>query len=340
MSTLSRSLRTYCTLFDVNYLTRALVLHRSLTRASTRFRLFAFCMDEESSRALARLDLPGVTSVPLTALEAHDGALLSTKSDRTQVEYCWTATPAVCRYVFETHGDVDEVTYLDADLQFFSDPEPLFDELADDAVLIVPHRYAPEHRHMEPTSGTFNVEWLTFRRDADGLAALHWWHERCIEWCYFRSEDGKIGDQGYLDDFPRLFGRVHVLEHPGGGLAPWNVTAHHLERGRDGIPRVDGRPLIFYHHHSLRLYRGVTARLAALAGLVRSGAIPWMTNYPVSQIERDLIWDPYLLALARAREEVGAAAPDSVPPLGTFPFSRIAASAARFGRRVAAKAAG
>jgi SAM-dependent methyltransferase len=328
--------RTYCTLFDVNYLTRALVLHHSLARVSGPLRLFAFCMDDAASDALARLGLPDVEIVTLPVLEAHDPALLSTKSDRTQVEYCWTATPAVCRYVLETQPEVDEVTYLDADIQFFSDPEPLFDELGDDAVLIVPHRYAPEHRHKESSSGTYNVEWLTFKRDDDGLAALRWWHERCIEWCYFRWEDGKLGDQKYLDEFPRLFSRVHSLEHPGGGLAPWNVTAHELSE-RDGHVFVDGRPLVFYHFHSLRLYgRGPTTRGAVMARRARTfddanGA--WATNYPVSAAELRLVWEPYLRALMSAGRELEAVSPSAQPEPPAFPAGEIARLAFGFARR-------
>jgi SAM-dependent methyltransferase len=331
---------SFCTLFDRHYLTRGVALYRSLERTTPSFRLWAFCMDEETEDALHRLDLPSLVPVPLAALEEHDPALRSTKGDRTQVEYCWTATPAVCRYVLETQPDLPEVTYLDADLMFFSDPQPLFDELGSDAVLIVPHRYASEYRYKEPTSGTYNVEWLTFRRDEDGLAALSWWHERCIEWCYFRWEDGKLGDQKYLDDFPRLFSRVHVLEHPGGGLAPWNVTAHELSEG-DGTVLVDGLPLVFYHHHSLRLYRATLATRAAIAaGRARRGILPWATNYPVSSDEERLIWTPYLRALAAAADELAATAPGVMPPVDSFPASELLRGGLRLARRLAVTARG
>ena len=86
----------------------------------------------------------------------------------------------------------------------------------------------------------YNVQFMTFRRDARGLEALHWWRDRCIEWCYYRVEDGKLGDQKYLDDWPERFDGVHVLEHPGGGLAPWNVENYELAR-RNGS-RAGRRP--------------------------------------------------------------------------------------------------
>jgi SAM-dependent methyltransferase len=333
--------QTFCTLFDSNYLPRGLALYRSLERHCPSFRLWVFCMDLEAERILRGLELAHVTIVPLAELERHDGGLLSTKRDRTQVEYCWTATPAVCRYVLETDPETTEVTYLDADLMFFSDPQVLFDEMNDAAVMIVPHRYAAEHQHKELTSGTYNVEWLTFRRDADGLAALHWWHERCIEWCYFRWEDGKLGDQKYLDDWPDRFARVHVLQHPGGGLAPWNVTRFTLNAAA-GRVLVDGVPLVFYHYHSLVLYRPTWAtRLAAAARIVRVGVPPsrlaWQTNYPVSNAELRLVWVPYLKELGRASHEAATFSDGRTPGVDELPAQlvvrRLLGKARRVGRR-------
>ena len=327
----------FCTLFDVNYVARGLVLCHSLARNCPPARLWVFCMDAEAETVLRRLELPSLTIVSLSELERHDPALLATKGDRTQVEYCWTATPAVCRYVLETEPGVDRITYLDADLMFHSDPQPLFDELGDDAVLIVPHRYAEAYRHKEATSGTFNVEWLTFRRDLDGLAALHWWHERCIEWCYFRWEDGKLGDQKYLDDFPRLFSRVHALRHPGGGLAPWNVTDYNLS-DHHGQVLVDDQPLVFYHHHSLRLFhRTFAARAAVAVGRLRPGVPPipldWTTNYPVSDLELRLVWQPYLRDLGDAYRAVGA-----LPGVEEYPIRELARKIAGFGARTVRRA--
>jgi SAM-dependent methyltransferase len=295
----------FCTLFDINYLPRGLVLYRSLERHCDDFRLRVFCMDAETKAILDRLRLPRLTAIGLHELESHDTELAAVKPTRTQVEYCWTATPAVCTYALETEPELEAITYLDADLMFFRDPEPIWQEFGEDSVLIVPHRYAPQWQAQEETSGIYNVEFMTFRRDERGLEALHWWRDRCLEWCYYRVEDGKMGDQKYLDDWPERFNGVHVLEHPGGGLAPWNVEMYELAR-RNGSVLVDDRELVFYHYHSLRLYRGVTlARaLARFADVYRFTAGPsrfaWASNYPIGDAERELVWDPYVRELSEA----------------------------------------
>jgi len=302
----------FCTLFDSNYLPRGLVLHRSLVEHCPEFRLRVYCMDRETARVLDELALPGVRVVRLEELEAHDRSLREVKPTRTRVEYCWTATPAVCLHALESEPEIAEITYLDSDLMFFSSPDPVFEEFGAASVLIVPHRYAPEHRMFEEESGTYNVEWLTFRRDANGLEALTWWRERCLEWCYSRYEDGKMGDQKYLDDWPERFAGVHSLQHPGAGLAPWNVPRYTLAE-RNGRITVDGRELVFYHFHSLRLFE--PTRIARIASALlrsprRRSPLPWTTSYPVSTDERRLVWEPYLRRLHDEWSRVRSLAPD------------------------------
>jgi len=322
--------RDFCTLFDVNYLPRGLVTNRSLRAVLPDARLRVLCMDIETKRVLDDLREPGIEAVALAELEVHDPSLAAVKGDRSRAEYCWTSTPALCRYLFDREPELEELTYIDADLMFWSSPEPLFDELGDDSVLIVPHRYAPQWAAQEITHGVYNVEWLTFRRDERGLAVLDWWRERCIEWCYARPEDGKFGDQKYLDDWPQRFDGVHVLRHPGGGLAPWNVPRHRLARDGESVT-VDGAPLVFFHFHSLALHRP-DARLRALAALDLplgprlDEGIAWTTNYPVGASDREWIWRPYLRRLLSASDEVGDSA---YSPLDVRKVLRPVAAAAR-----------
>jgi hypothetical protein len=307
-------MREFCTLFDSNYLIKAIAMHSSLLRQRRDCHLTAFCFDEDAKRIVDALRLPAMTTVTLGELEAFDRELLSTKSDRTPTEYCWTATPALPRYLFAARPDLNEVTYLDADLLFFADPEALFEEMGDASVLITPHRFAPEYAH-HAASGIYNVQFLTFRRDGRGLEALEWWHDRCIEWCYYRLEDGKLGDQKYLDDWPERFEGVHVLQHKGGGLAPWNITQYNVHR-KDGRVMVDDERLVFYHYHRV--------------GLQQRGPHRWQPpGYAISARQRALIYDPYLDACDAALAQIRAVEPGFSRGLEPPPTPRERLQAAR-----------
>lgn len=288
-------MREFCTLFDGNYLFKAVAMARSLERHCPDHRLTCFCFDDDAQALVDALALPRVVTVSLAQLEAHDAELLSTKADRTPVEYCWTATPALPLYLFDTRPGLEEVTYLDADLLFFGDPKPLFDEMGAASVLITPHRFSPEYAH-HAESGIYNVQFLTFRRDPRGMEVLRWWHERCVEWCYYRLEDGKLGDQKYLDDWPERFGEaIHVLAHKGGGLAPWNITRYDVRQTASGV-LVDEQPLVFFHYHRVRLVEG--------------GRHRWQPpGYHISPHNRRLVYRPYDRALDEAVSAVRALRP-------------------------------
>jgi hypothetical protein len=286
--------REFCTLFDSNYLFKALAMYDSLERHCPSFRLTAFCFDEEAERMLALLDLPHLSTVSLKELETFDLELLATKDDRTPLEYCCTATPTLPLFMFANRPDLDEITYLDADLYFFADPAPLFTELGGDSVLIIPHRFPKHLRHHE-VNGFFNVQFLTFRRDENGLTCLQWWHDRCIEWCYFRLEETRFADQKYLDQWPHRFDGVHILRHKGGGLAPWNVSGYDVRVVGDAV-MVDDDPLVFFHFHKVRVRT--------------DGRYDWRApGYPASRRVGELVYEPYLAALDDAKRRVWAIDP-------------------------------
>lgn len=273
----------YCTYFDKNYLYKGLALYRSLERHFPEFTLWILCFDGETYEVLDKLALPSVHVIRLEDFERDDEDLLKAKSGRTAVEYYWTCTPSLPLYVFRQEPVLDGVVYLDSDVFFYHDPSPLFEELGSSSILIHPHRYAPQNEFMAETSGIYNVGMIAFRNDQRGLECLRWWRDRCNEWCFYRVEDGKLGDQKYLDDWPQRFKGVAVSQYPGVGLAPWNIDKYKLTTNDDHV-LVDGAPLVFYHFHSFRLLG---------RGLFEVG------DYPITSEQKRLIYRPYLRELSK-----------------------------------------
>ena len=207
-------------------------------------------MDRVCYDILVQLKLPNVHLIPLEDFEAGDEKLLRAKENRRLIEYYFTCTPSLPLFILNRHPEVDRITYLDADLFFFSSLIPLYDEIGTHSIAIIEHRFPPHLRHSD-IHGIYNVGWLSFKRDEHALACLQWWREQCLEWCYDRVEDGRFADQKYLDAWPDRFPGVVVLRHKGANVAPWNVSNYIVREDRGRI-WVDEQPLIFFHFHGLK----------------------------------------------------------------------------------------
>ena len=244
-------MKYFCTYFDRNYLVKGLSMIESLNRVEREeITIYVVCMDEFTRLVLNKLAIPYVTTIPMHEIEELDYELLSTKSDRSPVEYLWTTTPTIILRVIERLPEIDILTYVDADLFFYNSTDSLYNELEGHSVLIHEHRF-PEAFKDQEQYGIYNVGLLCFRNDLPGLEVLQWWRKRCIEWCYSKVEDGKFGDQAYLNDWPQIFPQTVVTQNIGAGVAPWNDDQYLFTFSEDGLPLVNGTPVIFYHYHSL-----------------------------------------------------------------------------------------
>lgn len=297
--------RFYCTLFDSGYLLKGLAMLRSLSRFCPGARVFVLCMDEQTKYILDHLDLPFVTCITLTEVENEE--LLKAKAERGVAEYCWTLSSCFTWFVMQQHQEIGFITYLDADLLFYSDVEPLFDEIGDASIAIIEHRFTPRLKQRE-VNGRFCVEWVSFRRDEQGMACLSRWREQCIEWCYYRLEDGKMGDQKYLDEWPDHYSGCHIIMHAGAGIAPWNYAQYRFGKNDADNVTVEGMPLIFYHFHQFQLL--TCKKFDRLS-----------TFYTSECPEPDSVYETYEAELDRCLGDVRAVVPNF--KAGLKPYSRV-----------------
>lgn len=256
----------YVTLFDSHFLPQGLTLHSSLENHAGIFTLWIICIDEKSFEILSLLNLSNVKLINLSEVETPE--LIRIKKTRSHKEYCWTLTPFSVRFVFDANKEAFRATYIDADLWFRKNPKPIFTEFEKSGkqVLITEHAYAPELDQSE-LSGKYCVQFMIFNR-IGGEHIRKWWEAKCIEWCYARFEDGKFGDQKYLDDWDvRFESGVHILNNPEWSLAPWNAS------------RFPYSNSIFYHFHGLRLLKN--------GKFINDG-------YPLPKPVLDNIYKPYI----------------------------------------------
>ena len=218
----SEKIENFVTLFDKNFLIQGICLYKSLQRVGEPFCLWIICLDTYSFDVLSRLNLSHAKLINFSDHKTRE--LKKIESERTKAEFCWTITPLAPILVQENEPSIERVTYLDADLWFLKSFRPIFEEFEQSKkeVLITPHYYSPTY-DQSATSGFFCVQFVTFSKESISQVASDWFRN-CVEWCYNRFEDGKFGDQRYLEKWPQDYpNRVCVLSNRRAILAPWNA---------------------------------------------------------------------------------------------------------------------
>ncbi len=288
-----------CTLFDRNYFYKGLALYNSLaTNCPSGFTLWILCMDDTTHALLNEMNLSHVKLITLSEFENQE--LLKVKKERNAAEYSWTCASNFIWFLLQKNKELEMMTYLDADIYFFNDPELLISELEEDDVMITEHRYSKEYDQTS-TSGKYCVQFMVFRNNESGLKVLNWWRNACLDWCFGYLDNNRLGDQRYLDDWLIRFNKIHELKHLGGGVAPWNVQQYKpfIKSNKVFIKHKKDNsqlPLVFYHFHSFCITSSTNY----------SGA----RRYNISKEVKNLIYKPYFIDIQNSINMVEKISPN------------------------------
>lgn len=277
----------FVTLFDKNYMSRGIVLYNSLKEHCKQdVTFYVLAMDEVTEKYLKSLNNVNLFVITVDDMKKMYPVLIKLEKERTRGEFSWTLSSFSIQYCLRQFS-LDACTYIDSDICFYNDPQILLDELGDKSVMITEHNYTPEY-DQSATSGKFCVQFMYFKNNEDGNKVLEYWRSKCEEWCYNRMEDGKFGDQKYLDDWESRFeGIVYNCRNIGCGVAPWNVQKYEVtsEGGihyvTDRITRVT-ESIVFFHYHGM-------AEIAEQRWL--------LSHYKLSQKDKELLYKPYIRRL-------------------------------------------
>lgn len=236
----------FCTYYDSYYLYKGLALYFSLAKVTTDFHLYVMAFDQECYDKLNSLHLDNLTVELFSDVETEE--LKAVKGSRTRGEYCWTCGPYIISHFLKSFG-LDGITYLDSDLFFLTDPHIIQQEIGTSSIAITEQGIGEKHAKVY---GRYCVQYMFFRNDDDGLSCLDWWQHKCLDWCYARIEDGKFGDQKYLDEFPERWNSVCVIKNLGAGIAPWNEQRYLYT---DSTISYNGQsyPFVFVHMHGFAM---------------------------------------------------------------------------------------
>ncbi len=274
---MSQDVEHYVTLFDKNFIAQGINLYNSMLKYVENFTLWIMCMDKETYIYLQSKELKNVKLLQLADFETVD--LLNIKSQRTLGEYCWTLSPFLPKIIFDLEPRAIRVTYIDADLWFLDSPTVIFNEFEKygASVLITEHDYI-ERFDQSSTSGIYCVQFMIYGRNGS-IEILKKWQMQTLEWCFNRFEDGKFGDQKYLDTWPVDFGKkIHVLKKKQAAQGPWNTSKFSLEDA------------VFYHFHQVKV---ITDKVADFG------------YYPLLDKHIEILYRPYINKLIETKIELG-----------------------------------
>lgn len=244
----------FATLFDYNYLGRGLCLLDSLNETIPGdFTLYVLALDNETFEHLSKPTYNNVVVITINDIENYYPELIEAKANRNKVEYYFTLSPILPLYILENY-DSDRITSLDADLYFYADPTVIFDNYQPDDILITPHDFSSNLKHLKEY-GYYNVSFQSFPRTANSFKVLNDWKVKCISWCHdiLDPSTGAFADQKYLDSWKDSFTNVQDIELKTCGRAPWNIEDTEISIKRGKILIIN-RPLVYYHFHHLRIY--------------------------------------------------------------------------------------
>ena len=222
---------------------------RSLSKYCENFTIFVLCIDDKTEEILEKINFDNIKCIKLSEVENYE--LKVAKENRNTAEYCWTLASSFTWYVIQNIKEIDLITYLDADIFFYSDVEPIFKEIGNSSIAIIEHRFSPPFKYLE-INGRFCVEWNSFRRDKEGIKCLDTWRKQCLDWCFYKLEEDKMGDQKYLDTWPNTYANCHIIKELGAGIAPWNYSKYFINKKDENIT-INGEKLIFYHFHQFQI---------------------------------------------------------------------------------------
>jgi len=237
----------FTTLFDRNYLLRGLTMLDSLLAQSPSANVTVLALDWETSKFLT--EARHNSRVNILSLDSLDSeSLWAARRSRSYRDFCWTLSSVLCDHLLLEN---DEVIYLDADICFFSNPDELLDHCRSGKVAAVPHGF-PQRLRSSEVNGIFNVQWVYFAGD-QGKSASQRWAEQCLDRCELAPEEGIVGDQKYLDEWPSLYDSFISLDHLGAGVAPWNHEVRDPRRVGDHWIVGANTRLVFFHFHGLSI---------------------------------------------------------------------------------------
>ena len=258
------------------------MLYNSLKKHDKEFKMFIICIQDEVKNLLGKIIYENAVFIPIKDIETWDSELISVKSGRSEKEYAWTSKASIILYLLSNYAELNHIVWLDSDIVFYSDPQPIFNELKLCSILLTKEGFKGINKKLENIYGVFNTGLMGFKRNEYSIKRINWLRKKCIEWCYDWILPGKWSDQMYLNHWGKRFKEVRVIKNIGINTTAWNVQGCKARKIGNEI-YLDNTKLIFYHYSGFHYYNKNEYDLCCYIGIPEDVKthiyIPYVENY-------------------------------------------------------------
>jgi hypothetical protein len=141
------------------------------------------------------------------------------------------------------NSSAEALFLLDLDMYFFRSPAHLNQAFGDSHTLLFPQwsdRFTWARLH-----GVFNSGMVGARKGSETL--LSWWSKACWISCELDVENGRFGDQAFIDHALCQFTGVRVYKGHDEDVAPWNSETLGVRWESGRLVLQDGKPVGSFH---------------------------------------------------------------------------------------------
>jgi hypothetical protein len=245
------------TICSNNYLAQAKTLGDSLMKFNPEYRFIIGLVDRFSQQINYQSDIK-YEVIRIEDIGIQDFNRLWKKYGIIELNTC--VKPGMFKYLFKRYPELDCLFYFDPDIMIFSNLSEIESKFLKSDFILSPHILLPlaisDQRPNESdylNFGIYNIGFLGLKKtDQILLNFLPWWEERTLKLGYIRPCDGLFVDQIWFNLVPLFFSKVHILNHKGCNVAPWNLHERELSWSSNGIIVNNKENLVFFHFSSFK----------------------------------------------------------------------------------------
>ena len=210
-------LLNFCTYFDKNYLSKFLVLKNSIDKFNCQYNFFILALDDFVINFFNKYKIKNIQLIILKDLEQEYKDLIIAKNNRDLIEYYFTLSPFLPRYIFKKFK-CNYIIYVDSDFFFLKDPVNFFLQNISSSISLIKQESLPKY-------GIFNMGLISYNFVfSETSEIINTWSDQCLNSCKDIPDvkNNIYADQKYLDLWMHKLKNIKILCPENTVLSPWD----------------------------------------------------------------------------------------------------------------------